>query len=137
MGKPIKVTILANEFTGISNFFLKELAKQLAKFTQTGVEVSLLVPESVQINDWDKRSLEENGVTIVKAKKRSCFPDPTDWLCYPPEKLKSGIVIGIGARLGKIALHWKERYQCKSIYIDQGDNWPCSRYEVVETYEDF
>ena len=137
MGQPIKITILANEVNGFSSLFHKELAKQLAKFAQIGVEVSLLVPESEQIKDWDKRSLEENGVTIVTAKKRPCFPDPIDWLCYPPEKLKSGIVIGIGARLGKIALHWKERYQCKSIYIDQGDNWPCSRYEVVETYEDF
>ena len=136
VGQPIKITILANEFTGISSFFLKELAKQLAKFTQTGVEVSLLVPESVQINDWDKRSLGENGVTIVKAKKRPCFPDPIDWLCYPPEKLKSGIVIGIGARLGKIAQHWKERYQCKIIYIDQGNEWLWKRYHVVETYED-
>ena len=139
LGKPIKVTILSDDSNGFSSFFHRELAKQLAKFTQTGEEVSLLVPESERINDWHKRSLEENGVTIVTAKKRPCFPDPIDWLCYPPEKLKSGIVIGIGARLGKIALHWKERYQCKSIYIDnQGDNWPFGRhyYEVVETYED-
>ena len=67
MGKPIKITILANELYGFSSFFLKELAKQRAKFTQTGVEISLLVPENEQIYDWDKRSLEENGVTIVKA----------------------------------------------------------------------
>ena len=135
LGKPIKVTILANE----CSIFHTELARQLAKFTQTGLEVTLLVPESVQIYDWDKRSLEESGVTIVKSKKRPCFPDPIDELCYPPEKLKSGIVIGIGARLGKIAQHWKERYQCKSIYIDQDDNscFPFSSYrsEVVETYE--
>ena len=137
VGQPIKITILANQFDGLSSFFPKELAKQLAKFTQTGVEVSLLVPESAQINDWDKRSLEENGVTIVKAKKQPGFTDPFDWLCYPPEKLKSGIVIGVGPRLGKIALHWKERYQCKSIYIDQGNNSPFSYYEDVETYEDF
>ena len=138
VGQRIKITILANEFTGRSSIFFKELAKQLAKFTQTGVEVSLLVPESVQINDWHKRRVEENGVTIVKAKKQPCFPDPIDWLCYPPEKLKSGIVIGIGARLGKIALRWKKRYRCKSIYIDQTNEWPFSHYdEVVETCEDF
>ena len=136
VGQPIKITILANEFTGCSSFFFKELAKQLAKFTQTGVEVSLLVPESVQINDWDKRRVEENGVTIVKAKKQPGFTDPIDWLCYPPEKLKSGIVIGIGARLGKIAQHWKERYQCKSIYIDEDNEWLRKRYDVVETSED-
>ena len=97
LGKPIKVTILSDDSNGLSSYFCEELAKQLAKFTQTGVEVSLLVPESALINDWDKSRLEANGVTIVKAKKRPCFPDPIDWLCYPPEKLKSGIVIGIGA----------------------------------------
>ena len=136
MGQPINITILANEFNGYSSFFPKELAKQLAKFTQTGVEVSLLVPESAQIKDWDKRRLEENGVTIVKAKKCPCSPYSIDWLCYPPEKLKSGIVIGIGERLGKIAQHWKERYQCKSIYIDQGNGWSPNSYKVVESYED-
>ena len=138
LGKPIKVTILSDDSSGLSSCFCEELAKQLARFTQTGVEVSLLVPESALITDWDKSRLKANRVTIVKAKKRPCFPDPIDWLCYPPEKLKSGIVIGIGAQLGKIAQHWKERYQCKSIYIDnQGDNWSFSRCEVVETYEDF
>ena len=136
MGKRIKVTILANTCNGILSFFPQELAKQLARFTQTGVEVSLLVPENAQVDDWVKWSLLENEVTIVKAKKQPGFTDPIDWLCYPPEKLKSGIVIGIGERLGKIALHWKERYQCKSIYIDQGNGlWPNS-YKVVETYEE-
>ena len=139
MGQPIKITILANKLHGISSFFPEELAKQLAKFTQIGVEVSFLVPESAQVDDWDKRRLEEDGVTIVKAKRQPGFTDPIDWLCYPPEKLKSGFVIGIGERLGKIALHWKERYQCKSIYIidDQVHYWPFRHYGVVETYEDF
>ena len=117
MGKPIKVTILANECDLISSFFLRELARQLATFTQIGVEVSLLVPENTQIDDWSKRSLEENGVTIVKAKRRPGFTDPIDWLYYPPEDLKTDIVIGIGTRLAKIAQHWKERYQCKNIYV--------------------
>ena len=134
LGKTIKVTILANECTRDSlSFFHTELASQLAKFTQTGVEVSLLVPESALINDWDKSRLEANGVTIVKAKNRPCFPDPIDWLYYPPEDLKTDIVIGIGARLGKIAQHWKERYQCKSIYID----YDLFDYKVVETFEVF
>ena len=135
LGKPIKVTILANERNGISTFFHRELAMQLAKFTQTGVEVSLLVPESAQINYWNKMRLEENGVTIVKAKRQPGFTDPLDWLYYPPEDLKTDIVIGIGARLGKIAQRWKERYQCKKIYIDQSNSWPRS-YNVVEAYED-
>ena len=117
MGKPLKVTILANECDLISSFLLRELARQLATFTQIGVEVSLLVPENTQIDDWGKRSLEENGVTIVKAKRRPGFTDPIDWLYYPPEDLKTDIVIGIGTRLAKIAQHWKERYQCKNIYV--------------------
>ena len=134
LGKRRKVTILADDGNGLSSFFREELAKQLAKFTQTGVEVSLLVPESALINDWDKRRLEANGVTIVKAEKRPCFPDPIDWLYYPPEDLKTDIVIGIGARLGKIAQHWKERYQCKNIYVDS-DIWWDRKYKVVGNLE--
>ena len=90
---------------------------QLATFTQIGVEVSLLVSENTQIDDWSKRRLEESGITIVKAKRRPGFTDPIDWLYYPPEDLKTDIVIGIGTRLAKIAQHWKERYQCKNIYV--------------------
>ena len=116
MGKPIKVTILANGCDLISSFFPEELARQLATFTQIGVEVSLLVPENTLIH-WSNRSLEEDGVTIVKAKRRPGFTDPIDWLYYPPEDLKTDIVIGIGTRLAKIAQHWKERYQCKNIYV--------------------
>ena len=134
MGKPIKVTILANECDLISSFFLRELARQLATFTQIGVEVSLLVPENTQIDDWGKRSLEENGVTIVKAKRRPGFTDPIDWLYYPPEDLKTDIVIGIGTRLAKIAQHWKELYQCKNMYIDRDSLF--DNYKVVETFED-
>ena len=132
LGQTIKVTILENECDGYLSITSVELAKQLAKFTQ--VEVSLFVPESTWIDDWEKRSLEENRVTIVKAKRQPGF-HPIDWLYYPPEKLKTDIVIGIGAQLGRIAQHWKERYQCKSIYIDRSNEWPFST-EVVETFED-
>ena len=132
LDKPIKVTILANECNGISSFFHRELAKQLAKFTQTGVEVSLLVPENSQVDDQDKRSLERNGVTIVKAKKQPGFSHANDWLYFLPEDLKTDIVIGIGTQLGRIAQYWKKRYQCKNIYIDDSSR----KYEVVETFEE-
>ena len=132
LGKPLKVTILANECSGLSGFFVIELAKQLAKCTPTGVEVRLLVPENAQVDDWDKRSLEENGVTIVKAKRQRGFPHPIDWLYYPPEDLKTDIVIGIGTQLGRIAEHWKKRYQCKNIYINDS-SW---KDEIVETFEE-
>ena len=131
LGQTIKVTILENECNAFMGIICKELTKQLAKFTQ--VEVSLLVPESTQIDDRDKRYLEENGVTIVKAKRQPGFTDPIDWLYYPPEDLKTDIVIGIGAQLGKIAQHWKERYQCKNIYIDFDGLF--GSYKVVETFE--
>ena len=60
---------------------------------------------------------ENCGVTIVKAKKQPGFPDPHDWLIFPPADLKTDIVIGTGAQLGSIAQHWKEQYQCKNIQI--------------------
>ena len=118
MGKPINVTILGSESNVFLRFFPEELAKRLAKYTQNVVKVTLLVPDSAQIDGWNESgSLEENGVTIVKAERQPGFTDPIDWLYYPPEDLKKDIVIGIGPQLGKIAQHWKERYQCKNIYI--------------------
>ena len=135
MGKPIKVTILANECNRVSSFLPKELAKRLAEYTQTGVKVSLLFPENGQFHDLYKWSLETNGVTTVKAKKQPGFVDPIDWLHYPPEYLKTDIVIGIGTQLGRIAQHWKKQYQCKNIYIDHDNLWN-ENYKVVETFED-
>ena len=132
MGQPIKVTILASEYNGFESVFPKELAKHLAKSTQKGVEVSLLVPENARINDWLNLGI---GVNIVKAKKKPGFSDPIDWLYYPPEDLKTDIVIGIGTQLGKIAQHWKEQYQCKSIYIDHNSSW-IDDYKVVENSKD-
>ena len=135
MGKPINVTILGSEFNGFLRFFPEELAKHLAKYTQNVVKVTLLVPDSAQIDGWNESgSLEENGVTIVKAERQPGFTDPIDWLYYPPEDLKKDIVIGIGPQLGKIAQHWKERYQCKNIYIDRDSLF--DHYKVVETFED-
>ena len=97
------------------------------------MEVSLLVPENAQINDWYMNL--GIGVTIVKAKKKPGFSDPIDWLYYPPEDLKTDIVIGIGTQLGKIAQHWKEQYQCKSIYIDHNSSW-INDYKGVEKFKD-
>ena len=136
LGQTIKVTILENGCNGVLSTFPGELAKQLAKFTQ--VEVSLLVPESTQIDDWDKRSLEENGVTIVKAKRLPGFPDPIDWLYYPPEDLTTDIVLGVGAKMGRITQCWKERYQCKSMHIDDGLIWPdfCTSVKTFEELEE-
>ena len=97
------------------------------------MEVSLLVPENAQINDW-YRNLGI-GVNIVKAKKKPGFSNPSDWLYYPPEDLKTDFVIGIGMQLGRIAQHWKEQYQCNSIYIDHNNTW-INDYKLVETFED-
>ena len=135
-GKLINVTILAIECNGILGFLIKELAEQLARLGLTGVKISVLVPESAQINlSLEKWLLEKYGGTIVKAKRRVGFLNPIDWLYYPPEDLKTDIVIGIGEVLGKIAQHWKERYQCKNTYIDLGNELLFSSFEIVETFQ--
>ena len=74
LGQTIKVTILENECDGFLSIISEELAKQLAKFTQ--VEVSLLVSESTQIDHWYKRRLEEDRVTILKAKSNQALLTP-------------------------------------------------------------
>ena len=117
---PVKVTILAAEWDfsySAMIIFTMQLANQLARSSVKSLQVSVLIPENAYINPWGIKDAENCGVTIVRAKRQPGFSDPTDWLHYPPEDLKTDIVIGIGPQLGRIAHHWKERYQCKNIQI--------------------
>ena len=118
----LRVTILASKFLFIDGAcFIRELAKELAKFKQ--VQVSLLVPEDTCYNEHEERKAKEIGVTIVKAKKQPGFCESIEWLNYPPADLKTDIVIGVGEELGKVAQNWKMRYQCKSIQFAGRNDW--------------
>ena len=124
----LRVTILAPKFQFVGGArFIRELAKQLAKFKQ--VQVSVLVPEDTYYSEYEERKAKEIGVTIVKAKKQPGFFDSIEWLNYPPADLKTDIVIGVGEQLGKVAQNWKMRYQCKSIQFAGGIDWlvACSK----------
>ena len=122
----LRVTILASKFQFIDRAcFIRELAKELAKFKQ--VQVSLLVPEGTCYNEYDERKAKEIGVTIVKAKKQPGFCESIEWLNYPPADLKTDIVIGVGEQLGKVAQNWKMRYQCKSIQFAGEIDWESRR----------
>ena len=126
----LKCTILAPHyyFSNVTNF-IRELAKQLAKFKQ--VQVSVLVPEDSRYNEYEERKAKEIGVTIVKAKKQPGFFDPIEWLNYPPADLETDIVIGVGEQLGKVAQNWKMRYLCKSIQFSGGIDWDLSYFKVI------
>ena len=118
----LRVTILASKFQFIDRAcFIRELAKELAKFKQ--VQVSLLVPEGTCYNEYEERKAKEIGVTIVKAKKQPGFLESIEWLNYPPADLKTDIVIGVGEQLGKVAQNWKMQYRCKSIQFVGGTDW--------------
>ena len=115
---PLKVTILSSKrdlFTLDSMFFSQDLALQLAKIPN--VKVTFLVPENSYIYSFCKREATIAGFTIVEAQKIPGFDDPDDWLYFPPQDLKTDIVVGAGARFGKVAQVFKELFQCKSIYI--------------------
>ena len=117
---PVKVTILAAVWDSSYSamiIFTMQLANQLARSSVKSLQVSVLIPENTYIDPWGMSAAENCGVTIVKAKKKPGFPDPIDWLYYPPEDLKTDIVIGIGTQLGRIAQLWKIQYQCKNIQI--------------------
>ena len=118
----LKCTILATRsYFVYGACFIRELAKQLAKFKQ--VQVSVLVPEDTRYNEYEERKAKEIGVTIVKAKEQLGFSNFIEWLNYPPADLKTDIVIGVGEELGKVAQNWKMRYQCKSIQFANGNDW--------------
>ena len=126
----LKCTILAPRdyyFNGAG--FIRELAKQLAKFKQ--VQVSVLVPEDTCYNEYEERKAKEIGVTIVKAKEQPGFFDSIEWLNYPPAYLKTDIVIGVGEQLGKVAQNWKMQYQCKSIQFACGNDWERVYHDTI------
>ena len=126
----LRVTILASKFQFIDGaYFIRELAKELAKFEQ--VQVSVLVPEDTCYNEYEERKAKEIGVTIVKAKKQPGFFDSIEWLNYPPADLKTDIVIGVGEQLGKVSQNWKVRYQCKSIQFAGGIDWDLPYFETI------
>ena len=129
----LKCTILAPRgyyFNGAG--FIRELAKQLAKFKQ--VQVSVLVSEDTCYNEYEERKAKEIGVTIVKAKKQPGFFDSIEWLNYPPADLKTDIVIGVGEQLGKVAQNWKMQYQCKSIQFACGNDWERVYHDTINGY---
>ena len=126
----LKCTILAPRgyyFNGAG--FIRELAKQLAKFKQ--VQVSVLVSEDTCYNEYEERKAKEIGVTIVKAKEQPGFFDSIEWLNYPPADLKTDIVIGVGEQLGKVAQNWKMQYQCKSIQFACGNDWERVYHDTI------
>ena len=96
----LKVTLLGSEWNssagGLSTFNRK-LAIHLSKHPK--VEVSLLVPEGT-CKDKDKREAQKCGVTVVEAKKWPGY-DPFAWLSFPPQDLRTDIVVGHGVKLGR------------------------------------
>ena len=114
---PLKVTVLGSELFDSrldSILFSQELAIQLAKLPN--VKVTVLIPEN-QCSSFFKRQAGIASVTVVEAQKKPGLDDPTDWLYFPPQDLKTDIVVGAGARLGKVAQVFKTLFQCKSISI--------------------
>ena len=129
----LKCTILASRYYFSNGApFIRELAKQLAKFKQ--VQVSVLVPEDTRYNEYEERKAKEIGVTIVKAKKQPGFCESIEWLNYPPADLKTDIVIGVGEQLGKVAQNWKMQYQCKSIQFACGNDWERVYHDTINGY---
>ena len=114
----MKVTILAamwdSHFSAICS---AQLAKQFAKVLIKGIQVSVFVPGNTHIDQWGMSDAESCGVTIVKAKKQPGLLNYIDWMFFSPADLETDVVIGIGARLGKVAQYWKIQYQCKNIQI--------------------
>ena len=115
---PVKVTILAAMWDShFSAIFTAQLAKQFAKVLIKGIQVSVFVPGNTHIDQWGMSDAENCGITIVKAKKQPGLPNSIDWMYFSPADLETDVVVGIGARLGKIAQYWKIQYQCKNIQI--------------------
>jgi len=125
---PLKVTFLGDgwHFTGTDTSILsRELASYVAKLPL--VIVTYLVPED-SCSEREKRSAALDGVTIVEAKKQPGFDEPTDCLYFPPQDLKTDIVVGAGTMFGKIAQVFKKLHQCQNILIA---STPLEEYSIL------
>ena len=111
---PLKVTVLGDRWFNVDSFLSKTLASHLAEIDQ--VKVKCLFPE-YSCSEREKRLATLNDVTIVEAKEQPGFDEPTDWLYFPPEDLKTDFVLGVGKVFGKIAQVFKEIHRCKDIYV--------------------
>ena len=102
-----------------------EFAKQLSRFSR--IKVTVVVPEfhpfKALVSSLKMHS-QVHGYHVVEAKKQPGFNDPLDWLMFPPEDLKTDIVVGIGTELGKAAQLWKKHYQCKSVCVETDYLYP-------------
>ena len=96
----LNVTLLGSEWTssagGLSTFN-RELAIHLAQHPE--VQVSFLVPEGYCKYE-DKIEAQGYGITVVNATKCVGF-EPLDWLSFPPDYLKTDVVVGHGVKLGR------------------------------------
>ena len=113
----IKVTILTHKWSfpfSAFSYLSRELAIQLAKHPQ--VKVSLLVPQK-SFTEEEKNDAHSYGITTVEAKARPGFPDPQDWLNFPPKSFVTDVVVALDDKLGKIAQVLKEHRQCRRIQV--------------------
>ena len=95
----------------------RPLAIQLAKYDN--VEVFMYLP---YFRDEDERAAAKCKVSILKAKKRSGYDDPIDWLTFTPREHQMKVVIGHGIHLGRQVSLIKEVHQgCKWIQVVHTD----------------
>ena len=118
--RKLKVTLLSCEWGSIKgglSTFNRELAIQLAK--NDNVEVSMYLPLcSVE----DEIAAAGFSVSLLKAKKRPGYHDPTDWLALPPRDHCIDVVIGHGIHLGRQVQVIKELHpNCKWIQVVHTD----------------
>ncbi len=113
----IKVTVLSHKwcfpFSAFS-YLSRELAIQLAKHPQ--VKVSVLVPQK-SLTEEEKNDVHSYGITAVEAQPRPGFPDPLDWLNFPPKSFVTDVVIALNDKLGQIAHVVQEQRQCRRIQV--------------------
>ncbi|XP_068717116.1 D-inositol 3-phosphate glycosyltransferase-like [Montipora capricornis] len=114
----VKVTILASEWgssKGGLSTINRKLAIQLAKCSE--VEITFFVP---RCSEGDKKEALSHNINIVEAKKFIGFED-LELLSFPPDDLKSEVVIGHGAKVGRQAQVIRDRDKCKWVQVVHTD----------------
>ncbi|XP_015748253.1 PREDICTED: protein NLRC3-like [Acropora digitifera] len=126
----LQVTILASEWgssKGGLSTLNRELAIQLSKFPF--VDVTFFLP---RCSHEDKKAAANHGVSIVKAERRPGYHEELDWLSFPPENLRTDVVVGHGVKLGRQAQFIRNSHKCKWVQIVHTDPEELGMFKCYE-----
>ena len=114
----VQIVILASEWGsskgGVSTIN-RELAIHFAKIPD--FEVTFFLPKCSHEN---KAEALAHGISMVEAKRRPGYEE-LDWLSFPPQDMRIGVIVGHGVTLGRQAQIIRDSHRCQWVQVIHTD----------------